>query len=98
MLAEPKVMSSHANTTLWQVLAEDLLEAEDITNSKPLLAHYTSIQTIELMLRNDEIWLSNPLNMNDHQEVVGGLGFAMQALTESEKLRSAFDKPDEYRD
>jgi len=37
-----------------------------ITSPRPLLlAHYTSIQVIEQILKKSEIWLSNPFYMND---------------------------------
>lgn len=74
------------------LLNKDLIGAEDITNSKPLLAHYTSIDTIEAMLKNSELWLSNPLNMNDHQEVLAGLNFTQDAIHASEELGSCFSK------
>ena len=34
-----------------------------------LLAHYTSVPTIEQILRTNQVWLSNPLYMNDMQEM-----------------------------
>ena len=40
---------------------------------KPLLAHYTSLSVIESILANNEVWLSNPLVMNDLQEVRFGI-------------------------
>src|SRR6185437_9614412 len=39
----------------------------------PLLAHYTSIQVLEKILRDEEFWFSNPLFMNDLQEMRFGL-------------------------
>jgi hypothetical protein len=38
-----------------------------------LLAHYTSIETAERILKNDELWLSNPLYMNDLEEMRVGI-------------------------
>ncbi len=34
-----------------------------------LLAHYTSIDTLEKILTTREVWLANPLFMNDHEEM-----------------------------
>jgi hypothetical protein len=34
-----------------------------------LLAHSTSVPTIEQILRTNQMWLSNPLYMNDMQEM-----------------------------
>lgn len=36
---------------------------------KPLLAHYTSIAVVESVLTTNELWFSNPLLMNDLEEV-----------------------------
>jgi len=43
-----------------------------------LLAHYTSVPTIEQILRGNQIWLSNPLYMNDMQEMRAGTSLAVQ--------------------
>ena len=40
---------------------------------RPLLAHYTSIQVLEKILSTNEVWFSNPLLMNDLQEVRFGI-------------------------
>lgn len=40
----------------------------------PLLAHYTSIDVLESILKNEELWGFNPLLMNDHSEVIFGIG------------------------
>lgn len=56
-----------AFSTLWP-------KPEDgFPTKKPLLAHYTSISVMENILHNNEIWLSNPLVMNDLQEVRFGI-------------------------
>ncbi len=63
---------------------DDIMEAfdplwDDVRNEsrypaeRPLLAHYTSISTLERIMSNDEVWFSNPLYMNDWEE----LRFAM---------------------
>ena len=33
-----------------------------------LLAHYTSVQVVEQILKHEELWFSNPLYMNDLEE------------------------------
>jgi len=52
------------------------------TRQNGLLAHYTSVATIEQILKNNAIWLSNPLYMNDLQELRGGLAVALQKFPE----------------
>jgi len=44
----------------------------------PLLAHYTSIHVLESIIRNNEIWMSNPLYMNDIQEMQFGIELGRQ--------------------
>jgi hypothetical protein len=46
---------------------------EQLTKNPPLLAHYTSIGTLEKILQINKIWFSNPLFMNDLQEMRFGL-------------------------
>ena len=68
-----------------------------------LLAHYTSVQTLEKILTNNEGWLSNPLYMNDLGELRSGIflatrifsEFALQAANQdadrAQKITQAFD-------
>ncbi|MFY9288465.1 MAG: DUF2971 domain-containing protein [Alphaproteobacteria bacterium] len=50
-------------------LYDDVKKEEALFSKKPLLAHYTSIPIMEQIFKNNEIWMSNPLFMNDHEEV-----------------------------
>jgi hypothetical protein len=68
------------NNKVWRLfdsLFENLQNAENIYQEKPLLAHYTSIQTVEKILTMEEVWLSNPLFMNDMEELHFGLNVGM---------------------
>ncbi|MGE7471057.1 hypothetical protein ACQKLX_16550 [Bosea sp. NPDC003192] len=49
------------------------IEEDELEKSKPLLAHYTTVQTLEKILQNREIWLANPLFMNDFEELKWGI-------------------------
>lgn len=50
-----------------------------ITKNEPLLlAHYTSVDVIEQVLKNSEVWFANPLYMNDLQEMRLGIFLANQ--------------------
>lgn len=55
----------------------------------PLLAHYTDIRVAEAILRNGEIWFSNPLCMNDTEEVRWGVETARPLLENSDGLSNA---------
>jgi hypothetical protein len=48
-----------------------------------LLAHYTSVPTIEQILRTKQMWLSNPLYMNDMQEMRAGISLACQKFPDA---------------
>jgi Protein of unknown function (DUF2971) len=68
-------------------LMADVKEADEFP--RPLLAHYCSIATLESILKGKQLWLSNPLFMNDLEEVRFGVNAGMRitlsntALTES---------------
>ena len=68
----------------WQIiqmfdsLYQDIRQHGRFSESRPLLAHYTSLKNLELILKSDEIWFSNPLFMNDIQEVRFGI---MEGIT-----------------
>lgn len=59
------------------------------SGSQPLLAHYTSIQVMESILKNSEVWFSNPLFMNDMQEMKFGLNEGTKFFSNLEPLRKA---------
>ncbi|MGH8498457.1 MAG: DUF2971 domain-containing protein [Methylococcales bacterium] len=68
---------------LFNALYTDIQNADIIFERKPLLAHYTSIQTIEKIIKDEEIWFSNPLCMNDTEELRFGLNTGMRLFTQS---------------
>ncbi len=55
--------------------------ADPTPPDRPLhLAHYTSLEVLEKVMTNDEVWFSNPLLMNDYQEVRFGLSEATRIV------------------
>jgi hypothetical protein len=58
------------------------IEAKTDRDNPLLLAHYTSVQVIEQILRNDEVWLANPLYMNDLDEMRAGILLGSQIFPE----------------
>lgn len=76
---------------------QDLENAEDITKRRPILAHYTSIPTLESILKNDEIWFSNPLYMNDLDEIKFGIINGIKILKESSAIRDALETDKRHR-
>ena len=71
--------------TLWDDY-DDILE---FPNQTPLLAHYTSIQNFDYIVEGEEIWFSNPLNMNDLDELVFGMNQGAAEFRGNEALIEA---------
>jgi Protein of unknown function (DUF2971) len=66
-------MNDTALMQLFQPLYADLPRENAFDKMKPLLAHYTTTQTLEKILTSNEVWFSNPLFMNDMEEVRFGI-------------------------
>jgi hypothetical protein len=58
-----------------------------LVNNHPLLAHYTSISVIEQILRSEEVWFSNPLFMNDLEEMRFGMLEGKRLFDESDAVK-----------
>ena len=69
--------------TLFQPFWEDETAHATYPLVKPLLAHYTTIATVASVLATDEVWLSNPLFMNDHEEVRFGVENGVSIVREA---------------
>ncbi|WP_416424483.1 DUF2971 domain-containing protein [Pseudomonas sp. App30] len=74
------------HTVVWGDLEQD----SDFPAQRPLLAHYTSVAVLDMMMGNDEIWFSNPLYMNDLEELRFGMIQGASAFRNSPELRAAF--------
>src|SRR5574337_961609 len=70
-------------------LYDDVVEADQFYVKKPLLAHYTSLSTLEKILETDEIWFSNPLFMNDLEEVRFGVLRGVDLVRGSREISDA---------
>ncbi len=55
------------------MLWADLPVDQNFPATRPLLAHYTSVASLEQMLLANEVWFSNPLFMNDWEELRFGM-------------------------
>lgn len=64
--------------------------AENFPNVKPLIAHYCSTVTLEAILNHEQIWFSNPLMMNDLEELRWGMGASLDRCRRHAALASAF--------
>ncbi|SET44011.1 DUF2971 domain-containing protein [Pseudomonas graminis] len=71
------------------VMWEDLDSEDDFPAQRPLLAHYTSVGVLDAMMGNNEIWFSNPLYMNDLEELRFGMVEGANAFRNNQELRAA---------
>jgi hypothetical protein len=67
-------------------LWSDIKEEDQFHVRRPLLAHYTSMEILEKIVRTNEIWLSNPLFMNDIEEVRFGLNESQRLVLASTEI------------
>ncbi|MFM8747851.1 MAG: DUF2971 domain-containing protein [Aestuariivirga sp.] len=65
--------------------------------SVPLLAHYTNAEVLESILKNEEIWLANPLYMNDQQEIRFGVIEGRDKVLASIEIKKAFSSAALYK-
>lgn len=76
------------------ILYDDINADDQVGNARPLLAHYTTIQTIEKIISTKEVWFSNPLYMNDQEEVRFGIVESEKLLFANTAVASALLTPD----
>jgi Protein of unknown function (DUF2971) len=80
-------------SALFLTLAVDIDDLDFAIENRPLLAHYTSIDVLEKIMKTDEIWFSNPLFMNDLEEVRFGLQQGARLFLQSEAVTQACRTP-----
>lgn len=79
------------------LLFKEMDESPDtFPQKKPLLAHYMPISKFESLLSNQQIWISNPLSMNDWQEVRFGINEGAHTFRSSEEIRTACKTEERY--
>jgi len=78
--------------SLWS----DLKAEESFPQKRPLLAHYTSIATLEGIMANDELWFSNPLFMNDMEELRFGINESARLIRQSPAIKDACVSSERY--
>jgi len=79
---------------MFGALWSDITPQDNVFAVKPLLAHYTSLPVMEQILRNNEIWLSNPLFMTDLEEVRFGMFNAQSMALASDAISAACGTPE----
>lgn len=82
-------MTEEEAATAMNPIYADLADAEDFPGTRPLLAHYTSLSNLERILEADELWFSNPLVMNDLEEVRFGILRGSEKFGTSRSIEAA---------
>lgn len=85
-------LSSALDAALWS----DFRSERTFPSVRPLLAHYTSLDVLEKILRNNEMWLSNPLYMNDWEELQYGMELGAHDFRTSAHLLDAVGSADRH--
>ena len=83
-------------TAFYDPLVRDITQTSTYPMKRPLLAHYTSIETLEKIVHYKELWLSNPLFMNDLEELRVGIRLGTRAYHSNKRLKDACGSADRY--
>lgn len=82
---------------LWNLLVTDIKDDPDnFPHKRPLLAHYTSMEVFEQIVKNQEVWFSNPLFMNDVQEIRFGVTAGSKTFKANQAIRAACATAERY--
>lgn len=76
-------------STVWEELIGDIDSSDSFPQKLPLLAHYTSINTFERIVACNEVWFSNPLFMNDFEELRFGIFEGAKIFRQSGAIKEA---------
>ena len=79
------------NEELDQALWADLRSETSFPIDRPLLAHYTSVNVLEKIIAHNEMWFSNPLYMNDWEELQYGMNIGAAEFRASTHISDACD-------
>jgi hypothetical protein len=78
---------------LFLELTVDLDDLQFAIENRPLLAHYTSIDVLEKIMKTGELWFSNPLFMNDLEEVRFGVQQGARLFWQNQLVVDACGSP-----
>jgi hypothetical protein len=80
-----------------QALWADLRSETSFPTCRPLLAHYTSVDVLEKILVHNEMWFSNPLYMNDWEELEYGMNIGATEFRVSAHISDACASPETHQ-
>jgi hypothetical protein len=79
---------------IYQSIWSDIKDENEFPYKTPLLAHYTSMDNFDLIVDGEEFWFSNPLNMNDSEELTFGMIQGASEFKANENLKKACENED----
>lgn len=89
-------MNSPFANALTTALWSDFEVENDFPSKRPLLAHYTSVSTLEKIVSTDQVWLSNPLYMNDLEELRFGMNAGADDFRSSQHLAQVCESSEKH--
>ena len=89
-------MTTQSLEDIHKFLWDDINEEETFPSVRPLLAHYTSVEVLEKIVEGNELWFSNPLYMNDWEELQYGMNIGAAAFRSSDILRKAMQSTEHH--
>ena len=90
MTAESVFAQIHS--TLWSGAVSE----PGFPDQRPLLAHYTTVSTLENIVKSNEVWFSNPLYMNDWEESRWAMNNGAEAFRTHSELCSACETSEKH--
>ena len=90
-------MSDSFPQAIVELLWRDTQAPNDFPDIRPLLAHYTTVSTLEKIVQGEELWFSNPLFMNDWEELEFGMNLGAQVFRTHADLEGACETPENHR-
>lgn len=92
-------MEQNISQKYWDLLISDIhFDADNFPQTRPLVAHYTSVEVLEKIISSNELWFSNPLFMNDYHEIRMGVQEGKNAFDDHEDLlTSVFEDPEHWK-
>ncbi|WP_418319390.1 DUF2971 domain-containing protein [Piscinibacter sakaiensis] len=70
-------------------LWSDFDDEQNFPTARPLLAHYSSVAVLEHIVQAEEVWMSNPLFMNDLEEMRFGMNAGATEFRSNVELAAA---------
>jgi hypothetical protein len=96
-MGEAGEASVEAGAAFQELMWSDLKEEQCFPIQRPMLAHYSSVQSLEGIVKSEELWLSHPMLMNDHEELRWGLLEGRRIFLEHSGLVEACETPERYQ-